>query len=181
MLSDILKLILRTRREGLKSWAKIIHSKCMLSSTSWWQGEKETGHGPWKGWAKHASTVSKVREDSFCVNSSNGCFMRGEGGGAVHFTSFGWAKCKYQWEIFSSNCSWREEKWSAGGLFISIGRSLYFPRALASLCFYSLTEWVIGGGLPTRRSPCTAHSVDWRVLKVKECYWCLTPLVTDVL
>lgn len=114
MLSDILKLILRTRR----SWAKIIHSKCMLSSTSWWQGEKkqqDTAHGK-----AEQNTLPQLARwgKTFCVNSSNGCFMRGEGGGAVHFTSFGWAKCKYQWEIFSSNCSWREEKWSAGGLFI---------------------------------------------------------------
>lgn len=119
---------------------------------------------------------SSVEGDLFCVSSCDGCFMRGGGGRAVHFTSFGWAKCKYQWEIFSRNCSWRGEEGSAEGLF-----EFADCGALESLCLYSLEMWVVQGGLPSKRSPCAAQSKDWRVPEVKECYWCLTPRVTDAI
>lgn len=141
--------------------------------------KKQDTCGPRKDWAKHPSTASSTGKVCSVSTLVMDVLWEGKKGGAVHFTSFGWAKCKYQWEIFSSNCSWRGEERSAGGLFVYTGRSFRFPRALASLCLHTLTEWVTRGGLPSERSPCTARSADWRVPKAKECFWCLTPLVTD--
>lgn len=168
--------------EALKWRAEIICSKCIFSSGSWWWRRRNRTQAAYGRTEQNTLPLLATRGKACSVSTLiMDVLWEGKKGGAVHFTSFGWAKCKYQWEIFSSNCSWRGEEWSAGGLFIYTGRSLHFPRALASLCLSALTERVTRGGLPSKRSPCTARSTDWRVPKAKECFWCLTPLVTDAL
>lgn len=124
---------------------------------------------------------SSIKGDVFCVSSCDGCFMRGGGGRAVHFTSFGWAKCKYQWEIFSRNCSWRGEEicWGTTCLSLQITGLPWSTRVTLSLQLRNVgnTRWP-----PFQKeSLCCPQSKDWRVPKVKECYWCLTPRVTDAI